>query len=305
MRIQKLLKAGYRFVTDPNYRFLLQSGKGKYNHLPDKEYLKRLYQAKMGKPLDLENPRTFNEKIQWIKLYDRKPAYTMMADKYAVRAYIAEKLGDEYLIPLLGVWDDPEEIDFNALPDQFVLKCNHNSGLGMCICKDKSKLNIKKVKEELKKGLRQDYYLTGREWPYKNIKRRIIAEQYIVDSKGKLDDYKFMCFNGVVECSFVCSERFSGKGLHVTFFDREWKVLPFERQYPSVKEGFARPSGYERMVEMAELLTKEIPFARVDFYDVDGKIFFGELTFFPGSGMEAFSPEVWDEKLGDMIRIPE
>ena len=144
--------------------------------MPDATFLKLAYKSRMGRKLDLDNPQTFNEKLQWLKLYDRRPEYTMMVDKYKVRDYIAEKLGEEYLIPLLGVWDDPDEIDFDALPNQFVLKCNHNSGLGMCICKDKTKLDIEKVKEELRKGLKQDYYLTGREWPYKDVLRKIICE---------------------------------------------------------------------------------------------------------------------------------
>lgn len=306
MNTSKLIKSGYRFIYDKNYRFLILASFGAYDKLPDDEYLKRKYKACMGKELDLEEPITFNEKIQWLKLYDRKPEYTMMVDKYAVRQYIADTLGEEYLIPLLGVWNDPEEIDFNALPNQFVLKCNHNSGLGMCICKDKSKLDIKSVKRKLRKGLKQDYYLTGREWPYKNVQRKIIADKYMVEEDGmELKDFKFYCFNSEAKLCLVCSDRFTGKGLHFTFFDRDWNVLPFERGFPSYREGFHRPLNYEKMIELAEKLAYGIPFVRVDFYEINGKIYFGELTLHPGSGFNGFSPKEWDYTLGNWIRLPE
>lgn len=305
MGVFRYLKAGCRYLLDSNYRYLFNAGMGAYNHIPDDIYLKKIYKAKMGKELNLESPKTYNEKLQWLKLYDRNSAYTMMVDKYEVRKYIAEKLGEEYVIPLLGVWDSPDEIDFDSLPNQFVLKCNHNSGLGMCICRDKSKLDIKKAKRSLWRGLKQDYYLTGREWPYKDVKRRIIAEAYISDANGELNDYKLMCFNGKVKCSFVCSDRYTGKGLHVTFFDRDWNMMPFERSYPSEREGIPKPTRYEKMVELAQVLARDFPFVRVDFYEVDGQIYFGEMTFYPGGGLEAFQPESWDEELGSWIALPE
>ena len=178
--------------------------------MDDKIFLEKYYKSIFHNTLDLKSPKTFNEKLQWLKLYDRRPEYTMMVDKYRVRDYIAKKIGEEYLIPLLGVWDDPDEINFENLPDQFVLKCNHNSGLGMCICKDKSKLNISEVKRNLRKGLSQNYYLTGREWPYKDVPRKILAEKFISDSKGNLVDYKFFCFNGAIDCVMLCTDRESG-----------------------------------------------------------------------------------------------
>lgn len=270
----------------------------------DEIYLKIVYRIAMGKKLDLDDPKTFNEKLQWLKLHNRKPEYTQMVDKYAVREYIAEKLGEEYLIPLLGVWDDPDDIDFDVLPDKFVLKCNHNSGKGMCICKDKSKLDIEKVRKELKEGLKQDYYLTGREWPYKNVERKIIAEKYMTDKKqDDLVDYKFMCFNGKVVCTFVFSGRFSEKGVHMTAFDREWNVMPFRRSYPYLKDGFPKPYNYEKMLEIAEKLSDKIPFVRVDLYEINEKIYFGELTFFPVSGFGEFRPEEWDEKIGEHMNL--
>jgi len=279
--------------------------------LPDKQFLQLGFQARMGKKLNLENPQTFNEKLQWLKLHDRRPEYTMMADKYLVRNYIAEVLGEEYLIPLLGVWDDPDEIDFDALPDQFVLKCNHNSGRGMCICKDKSKLDIDKVKGELRKGLAQDYFLPGREWPYKDIPRKIICEQFMTDcsesqqNMAELKDYKFMCFNGSAKCSFVCSDRFAPEGLHVTFFDRNWNVMSFERHYPYRKDGLPKPLNYDKMIIFSEKLAQNLPFVRVDFYESSGRLYFGEITFYPGSGFEEFTPEEWDYTLGSWLKLPD
>lgn len=304
MNISRLLRAGIKYLTSPDYRFLINAGFGVYNKMPDEAFLKRKFKACIRNDLDLEDPKTFNEKLQWLKLYNRQPELTVMADKVAVRDYITKTIGAEYLIPCLGIWEDPEDIDFSVFPDRFVLKCNHNSGLGMYICKDKANLDIPKVKRKLKKGLAQDYYLSGREWPYKNIKRKIIAEAYMEDTNGRLDDYKLMCFNGEVKCSFVCSDRFSKKGLHVTFFDSDWNVMPFDRSYPSVREGLPKPSQYDKMVELAQTLSKDIPFVRVDFYEVDGKIYFGEMTFYPGCGFEAFQPEQWDKTLGDWITLP-
>lgn len=291
-------------IENPNLPLLFLLSKPWVSRLfSDKAYLKLKYRLIMGKKLDLENPKTFNEKLQWLKLYNRKEEYSIMADKYSVRKYIAEKIGEEYLVPLIGAWDSADDIDFDKLPDKFVLKCNHNSGLGMCICKDKSKLDTEKVRKELNSGLREKYFYGGREWCYKNIKPRIIAEQYLSDESGaELKDYKFMCFNGKVECSFVCSERFDS-GLKVTFFDSNWKRLPFERHYPTSEYEISKPKNFEKMVALAESLAKDIPFVRVDFYNVDGKIYFGEMTFYPGSGFEEFTPEVWDYKLGDLINL--
>lgn len=289
-------------IVNPHARWSYLNALGFYHGMDDETFLKKQFYHAMGYELDLQHPKTFNEKLQWLKIHNRKPEYTMMVDKYAVRQYIADTIGGEYLIPLLGVWDDPEQIDFDALPQQFVLKCNHNSGLGMCICKDKSKLDLKKVKQELKKGLQQDYYLACREWPYKDVKRKIVCEQYMEDANSQeLLDYKFMCFNGKAECIFTCTDRFSPDGLKVTFFDCDWNQLPFERHYPASRTPIAPPKNLRKMIELSEILSENHPFLRVDFYEIAGKIYFGELTFFPGSGYEEFSPFEADEQLGKLI----
>ena len=303
------LKKVGKYILNKNYRFIINANRGMFNKMPDDEYLKRRFKACMGEELHLDNPQTFNEKLQWLKLYDRKPEYTIMVDKYKVREYIKEKIGEEYLIPLLGVWDKAEDIDFDALPNQFVLKCNHNSGLGLYICKDKSKLTenqIKAIRKNLAKGLKQDYYLMGREWPYKDVPRKIIAEKYMEDSStGELNDYKFMCFNGKVKCIFVCSDRFKGSGLKITFYDTDWNVMPFERPCHKRDKPIDKPKNYDKMMEIAEHLSKDIPFVRTDFYEINGDLYFGELTFYPGSGFEEFEPKSGDDLLGKWIKLIE
>lgn len=276
------------------------------NIIPDPAFLRMAYFAFIGKRLNLDNPQTFSEKLQWLKLYNRRPEYTMMVDKYLVRDYIAKTIGEEYLIPLLGVWDDPDEIDFETLPNQFVLKCNHNSGLGMCICKDKSKLDIKKVREELRRGLKQDYYLTSREWPYKNVPRKIICEQYMEDSsqKDSLTDYKFFCFNGVADCVMVCLDRFSGD-TKFYFFDKSWELKRLNIRGKNAPEGFTipKPICMDEMFRIAEQLSAGLTFSRIDLYECNGKVYFGEITFFPDSGFDANLLPETDQYFGEMIDL--
>lgn len=281
-----------------NYRKML-------NWLPDKVFLNAAFRARFGRKLDLKKPKTFNEKLQWMKLYNRNPVYTMMVDKYLVRNYVREIIGEEYLIPLLGAWDDPDKIDFDKLPMQFVLKCNHNSGLGMCICKDKNKLDIAKVKNDLRKGLKQDYYLTGREWPYKNVPRKIIAEKYMVDESGyELKDYKYYCFDGKVRIVMINSDRMSSLETKANYFDENYQPLDFVWGYENAKIPPAKPEKFEEMKSLAEKLSKGIPHVRIDFYQTPQGIFFGEMTFFDGSGFDAIEPIEWDYKIGSWINLP-
>lgn len=274
--------------------------------LDDKNYLKRMYRIKMGKQLDLKNPKTFNEKLQWLKLYNRNTLYTKLVDKYKVRDYISEKIGEEYLIPLLGVWDDSDDIDFDSLPNKFVLKCNHNSGLGMCICTDKNKLDVKEVKKELRKGLNQDYYLTGREWPYKNVPRKIIAEKYMVDdsTSNEFTDYKFFCFNGYVDCVMVCLDRNSGNPKFY-FFDKDWKLKRLNKRGKEAPKDFTipKPECIDEMFEIASKLSEGFPFVRVDLYQSYGKIYFGEMTFYPDSGFDNNLLKESDDYFGKLIDL--
>ena len=293
-----------KFITDPQIKFGYLTKLGFYNNMPDEKYLKRKFKLVMGKELNLENPQTFNEKLQWLKLYDRKPEYTMMVDKYKVREYIKEKLGEEYLIPLLGVWDDPDEINFEALPNQFVLKCNHNSGTGMCICKDKSKLDIEKVKAELRNGLKENYYLTNREWPYKNVPRKIICEKYMVDENNEkgLFDYKFFCFNGKPILMYISND--ISDEAKTDFYDMDFNKLNIRMKDPNSDKLIDKPIFFDKMKEIAEILSQNIPFVRVDFYYINGQIYVGELTFYHNAGFCTISPEEWNYKLGSYINLP-
>ena len=300
-----LSEKNYKINTKKiSYRaFMFFDHRNYTNILNDKLYLKMIFKLKLGYSLDLKNPQTFNEKLQWLKLYDRNPNYIQMVDKYEVRKYISKNIGEEYLIPLIGVYNKFEDIDFEKLPNQFVIKCTHDSG-GVVICKNKSKLDIQKAEDKIKKSINRNYYYSGREWPYKNIKPRIIIEQYMEDKKAKeLIDYKIMCFNGSPKLSFTCSERYND-GLKVTFYDLNWEKMPFERHYPSSIKGIEKPKNYELMLELSKKLSNNIPFVRVDWYEINGKLYFGELTFYPGSGMEEFKPFYWDKKIGQLISLP-
>ena len=278
--------------------------KGLLNWVSDQLYLKILYYSIFHKKLSLKEPKTFNEKLQWLKLYDRREEYTKMVDKYLVRTYIEEKIGEKYLIPLLGVYDSFEEIDFEKLPKQFVIKCNHDSG-GLVVCKDKNKLDIESARNKINKSLARNYYYYCREYPYKNVKPKIIIEKYMEDKENKeLIDYKVMCFSGEPKMIFTCNERFSKTGLKVTFFDLNWNKLPFKRHYPTSEKEINKPKNFQKMLEFSKLLSKDIPFLRVDWYEINGKLYFGELTFYPGSGFEEFTPESWDLKIGNWLQLP-
>lgn len=303
--MKNYLSKGIKFLKDKDYRFNILSNYGFYDSMDDEEFLKRKFKSNLKYDLNLLSPNTFSEKIQWLKINDRKDIYTILVDKYKVREYIKEKLGEEYLIPLIGIWDDPDDIDFNKLPDQFVLKCNHNSGLGMCICKDKSKLDISKVRRELKKGLKQDYYLTGREWPYKNVSRKIIAEKYMKNEhETELKDYKFFCFNGEPKYCQVISDRSTNET--IDFFDMKWNHQEFiglNSKCSNSKYPIAKPVTFEKMKEFAYILAKNTKFVRIDFYEIERKLYFGEITFYPASGFGNFKPSEWNEKLGEMVNL--
>ena len=301
-----IINKANKYISNQEYRLRVNSKLGFYNKVDDKRFIEKMFKVTMKYPLNLENPKTFNEKLQWLKLYNRNPLYTKLVDKYKVRDYISEKIGEEYLIPLIGVWDDPDDIDFDSLPNQFVLKCNHNSGLGMYICKDKKNIDVQKVKKELRKGLKQDYYLTGREWPYKNVPRKIIAEKYITDETGtNLRDYKFYCFDGKAKVVGIYQDRNTDKETTGDFFDMDFNWLDFTFNMPNAKVKPSKPNHFEKMKEIAEILSEGIPHVRVDLYLNNDKIYFGELTFFDGSGFDKIEPIEWDIKLGGWINLPE
>ncbi len=305
MPLKGLLNKAFKYLTDKGYRFSINTYLHFHDKMDDAEFLKRVFYYSMNRPLDLDNPKTFNEKLQWLKLYNRKPEYTTMVDKYEAKKYVADIIGEEYIIPTYGVWDNFDDIDFDKLPEQFVLKCTHDSG-GLIICRDKSKLDIKKARKTLNKSLRKNYYYANREWPYKNVKPRIIAEKYMEDNSDNagLTDYKFFCFNGIPQFAYVSSGLENHDTANISFVTLEWEFAPFRRaDYASFLKLPQKPKNIDKMIEYAKILSKDTSFLRVDFYEINNKIFFGELTFFPASGMIPFTPEEWDEKLGDMIKL--
>lgn len=272
---------------------------------PDKLFLELKYRLVMGQKLDLKNPKTFNEKLQWLKLYNRKPEYTTMVDKYAVKKYVADKIGEEYIIPTLGVWDKPEDIDWDALPNQFVLKTTHyGGGNGIVICKDKSKLNKEKTIKCLRKALKGDLYRTWREWPYKNVPKRVIAEKYICVEDEDLPDYKVYTFNGKPKVILVCRNRFKNEPMIEDYYSDKWEFLDIKCPgHPNSMVPIEKPKVLEKMLEFSEVLSKDIPHLRVDFYIVNDNIYFGELTFFVASGMDRYEPACWDEIFGSWLNI--
>ena len=292
---------------------LLCLKKSKYERINAKRYswditrkeklylLSKYYKERTGKSLNIKNPKTFSEKIQWLKMNYHNPLITICSDKYLVRDYIKEKIGNEYLIPQLGVWDKPEDIDFDRLPTQFVLKVNWGSGQNIIVT-DKSKLDIKEAKEKLSNWLlpQQNNYYRGIEWAYKNIQPKIIAEKYLENAEQILD-YKFMCYNGICKNMFVCSNRRTS--LNVDFFDTKYNHLPFKRKFENALIEPKKPKYFDKMIELSETLAKPFPFVRVDWYEHNDKIYFGELTFYPGNGMEKFEPQEWDLKLGSLLNL--
>lgn len=274
--------------------------------VPDKPYLKLCYRLKTHKKLDLKNPKTFNEKIQWLKLYNRRPEYTMMVDKYRVREYIKEKIGEEYLIPLVGgPWKRADDIDFEALPEQFVLKCNHDSG-SVVICRDKKNFDFGAARQKLDYCLRHNFWYLGREWPYKDVEPCIIAEKYMVDESGEeLKDYKVFSFGGKPQIIQVDYDRF--KEHKRNLYDTDWNYIDTTLQYPTNREMIiGKPKSLNKMLQLCEKLSGGgIPLLRVDFYSIEEKLYVGELTFFPESGFGKFRHEGWEIKLGELIELPD
>lgn len=294
------------FSSIKNYIFerkwILSRFLSKMYFIDDKTFLKIKYRLSFGKKLNIEKPQTFSEKINWLKLYDRKPEYNMMADKYAVRNYIKEKIGEEHLIPLLGVWESFDDINFDELPEQFVLKCTHDTA-SVIVCKSKTDFDKNAARQKITKKLKTNLFWFGREWVYKDIKPRIIAEKYMEDSNSKeLRDYKFYCFNGVPHYIYV-SRNLSNHALgQISFYDMNFEPAPFGRtDFKPISDKIMPPINLKLMEEYAKILSSGHRFLRVDFYEVDGKIYFGELTFYPTAGYMHFDPEEWDKKLGDLI----
>lgn len=285
--------------------------------LPDELLFKIMFHAKLGYKLDLKSPRTFNEKLQWLKLYDRKPIYTKMVDKYEAKKIISNKVGDKYVVPSYGVWDSFDDIDFSDLPEQFVLKTTHDCG-GVIICKNKDSADLHSMKRFFNARMKENFFWRGREWPYKDVKPRILAEKYLnaddindglftydIGINKGITDYKIMCFSGIPYCCLACLGRNSREGLHENFYDKEWNLLPFKRENPRFEGEVKRPQYYDEMWSIAEILSKGTKFLRVDFFISNNQLYVGELTFFPANGFGKFIPMEWDYKLGELIQLGE
>jgi hypothetical protein len=295
IRLQKLLKRVMLFLIKITSRYL-----------SDEVFLRMYYYVHMNKYLDLKCPMTFNEKLNWLKLYDRRPIYTKLVDKYEVKSYVSSIIGEDKVIPTYAVWDSPEEIDWSILPKQFVLKTTHGGGnCGVIICKDKNVFDINLAYNKLKKALKQDLYKSSREWPYRDVKRRIIVEPYIEDKQtSELRDYKFFCFDGDVKFLFIASERQTRPEPYFDFFDAEFNPLPIKQGHPNSENKPSKPKCFEEMKIIASKLSKGFPHVRVDLYEVNGSVLFGELTFYHFGGVVPFEPEAWDYKLGEYIQLP-
>ena len=301
---RKLKKA----LSRPAATFVHVLGFERTKFIPDELYLRSEFKYRTGRKLDLAKPETFNEKLQWLKLHDRRNEYTVMVDKYLVRSYVGGRIGEKYLVPLLGVWDDPDDIDFSALPDQFVLKCNHNSGTGMCICRDKSRIDERKVREELRRGLKENFFYLGREWPYKHVPRKIIGEKYLTDGAGDgLKDYKVLCFHGEPKLIELHKGRFTD---HQTqdFYDPQWRKTSISMARVShfnVSDTIEpKPAALDEMLRLSRILAEGIPHVRVDWYIVGEQLYFGELTFYDGSGFDVYDDPADDLLIGSWLTLP-
>jgi len=302
MRIKALFQRIPLWLNSRTCSFVMAHGK----HIPDRLYLQIVYRLQMKKWPNLSHPTLFSEKIQWLKLYNRKPEYTTMVDKYAVKEYVAKIIGEQYIIPTLGVWNTFDEIDFDSLPNQFVLKTtNGGGGHGVVICRDKMTFNKDEAKGKLEQSLQEDIYVCWREWPYKNIKPRIIAEKYMEDEYGSLNDYKFSCFDGRANDVMVCYDRGSGD-TKFYFFDKNWNLLRLNIRGKNAPNGFTlpKPNCMDEMFCIAEKLSKGLPYARIDLYAVNNHPYFGEITFFPCSGVDVNLLPETEQLYGSMIKLP-
>ena len=301
MSILPVIKNPYKLFSATAYKRYLRKGRC-FCSMPDSLYLKLLFRGRMGKRLHLDRPVTFNEKLNWLKLNNRKKQYTKMVDKNAVKDYVANVIGEEYVIPTLGVWDSVDDIPLDKLPEKFVLKTTHDSG-GVVICSDRRNFDIAAAKEKIQTSMNRDYYSMFREWPYKNVKKRIIAEEYIGGINNKVpEDYKIFTFGGKPKLIQVDLDRFINHTKKL--YNTSWKEMDFEFNYPGNKDKTVKkPPCLDKMLALAEKLAKGTKFLRVDLYQIDGRIYFGELTFFPASGLGKFKPEKWDRILGSWIDL--
>ncbi|MCC8081750.1 MAG: glycosyl transferase [Lachnospiraceae bacterium] len=280
--------------------------RGGLRFLGSRRFVRLMYHCRNGTWLNLDDPATFNEKLQWLKLHDKNPLCPIWVDKYAAKQYVADCVGEEYVIPTYGVWDGFDDIDFSALPETFVLKCTHDCG-GVCICRGKDSWDMHAAKRMITASLKRNYYWVGREWPYRDVPPRILAEKYLGTGENQeesLTDYKVHVFSGVPKVILVCTDRFSAHGMNEDFYDCEWNHLDIRRKrYPNRKDFIPKPEHLGEMISVAAKLAGDVPFVRVDFYETGGRLMFGEMTLYPASGFETFLPEEADQMLGSLLSL--
>ena len=290
--------------NNPWYLFSSLGGHGLLNWMSDELYLKLAYRGFMGEKLDLKNPQTFNQKLQWLKLHDRNPLYNTLVDKYRVKPWVAERIGAEHVTKTYGCWERAEDIDLDSLPEQFVLKTNHDSG-GVVICKDKANFDFEAAKLKLNEHLKRNIYWYARGWPYKDVKPLVFAEEYLEpdEPNGDLYDYKLFRFTDGRPVTLAMTDRFTDGMLSETFFDDEWHALPVEEGGHPKRVDLKRPAAFDQMKALADRLGEGLPFVRVDSYESAGRLYFGELTFYPNAGLEHFDPEEWNLTFGSWIDL--
>lgn len=299
MRIIQIIK---RYIRSPRKLIRTLGEYGVFNWLPDRPYLRLVYWAEMGKRLNLDPPVTYNEKLQWLKIYDRKPEYTKYVDKYAVRSHVRATIGEQYLIPLLGLYNSVEEINWAMLPKQFVLKCTHGSGSNI-ICKEKDKLDIQGSKMKVNKWMKKSWFWFGREWPYRNVKPRIICEEFLSNHGEVPDDYKVLCFNGKAKLIEVHTGRYENH--RQDFYDINWnKTEISQAAFTRISNKIIKkPQVLEEMLQLSEKLSQNTYHVRIDWYVVEKRLYFGEITFFDSSGFCPFDTEDFDLLLGRWINL--
>lgn len=294
-----------------NPRFIVLYFLHKFTHFikDDRKYAEWCYRFERNGKIDILNPKTFNEKIQWMKLYYHNPILTKFVDKYEAKFLVADKIGQEHIIPTLGVWDSFDDIDFSTLPEKFVLKTTHGGGsLGVVVCTDKSSFDMQAAKSKLNASLKSDYY-QYREWAYKNVKRRIIAEKFMSDdsenNKNGISDYKFYCFNGVPKFLYMSQGLEVHETARISFLTMDWQFAPFRRiDFAPFEQLPAKPRTFDQMIEVCKKLSSGLPFVRVDLYEIDQQVYFSEMTFYPCNGSMPFYPQEWDLKTGEMFELP-
>lgn len=296
--IKKIIKV----IKKPSILILYLGSLGLLNKMDDKKYLELIYKIRNGEKLNIDNPRTFNEKLQWLKVYDHKDIYSKMVDKYEAKLFLSDLIGNKYIVKTYGVFNSFDEIDFDKLPDQFVIKCTHDCG-GLIICKDKKTLDLNLAKKKINKCLKKNYYYSTREWPYKNVKPRIIIEELLVNDDGTEPiEYNFFCFNGIPKIVLTCHGDKRVKRYN-DFYDMSFNKLDLKCTYDNSDFIEKKPVLFEEMVKLSTIISKDLPHLRVDFYLCDGKLYIGELTFYHWSGFGKYSPKKWNYELGDMLDL--